>query len=156
MNYQCIFCSEFCNFPATWDEVCEIRGKIENSAKNDKHSSPFPHRKPAKRNHGVLNVKIDFRVKNSENILLHCFIANQQSGIKTFPLSHLDFRIYWLWLVREWMSITQSQKFKIFLELERYIQFMPSPQGFTYLHCYTKYPFDDQCLSCSDIFLRQV
>ena len=33
---------------------------------------------------------------------------------------------------------------------------MPSPHGFTYLHCYTKYPFDDQCLSCSDIFLRQV
>ena len=54
------------------------------------------------------------------------------------------------------MIITQNQKFKIFLELERYIQFMPSPQGFTYLHCYTKYPFDDQCLSCSDIFLRQV
>ena len=152
MNYQCIFCSEFCNFPATWDEVCEIRGKIENSAKNDKHSSPFPHRKPAKRNHGVLNVKIDFRVKNSENKEKHS--SSLKTEWKVSP-NHLDFKIHWPWLLCEWMSITQSQKFKIFLKLYRYIQFMPSPHGFTYLHCYTKHPFDDQCLSCSDIFLRQ-
>ena len=33
---------------------------------------------------------------------------------------------------------------------------MPSPHGFAYFHCCAKYPFDDQCLSCSDIFLRQV